>query len=164
LYRFLWVTDFPLLEWSAEERRLVSMHHPFTSPRPEDIPLLDDAPERVKAQAYDLVLNGVEIGGGSLRIHQPDLQKKIFRVLGMSPQQADAEFGFFLKALEYGAPPHGGIAHGLDRIVMLLAGEDSIRDVIPFPKTTSSLSLMTDSPSEVDTRKLRELGLKLDRS
>jgi aspartyl-tRNA synthetase len=163
-YKFLWVTDFPLFEWSQEEQRLVSMHHPFTSPHPEDIPYLDSDPRRVKAQAYDLVLNGVEIGGGSIRIHDLDIQRKIFKILGLSPEQAEAKFGFFLKALEYGAPPHGGIAHGFDRIVMLLAGEESIREVIPFPKTTSSLSLMTESPSEVDDRQLKELGLKLDRS
>ncbi len=163
-YRFLWVTDFPLFEWSEEEKRLVSMHHPFTSPRPEDLSLLDLNPERVKAQAYDLVLNGVEIGGGSVRIHDLGIQRRIFQILGLSPEQAEAKFGFFLQALAYGAPPHGGIAHGFDRIVMLLAGENSIRDVIPFPKTTSSLSLMTDSPSEIDERLLRELGLKLDRT
>jgi aspartyl-tRNA synthetase len=163
-YRFLWVTDFPLFEWSEEEQRLVSMHHPFTSPRPEDLSLLDHNPERVKAQAYDLVLNGVEIGGGSIRIHDLNLQRRIFEILGLSPEQAEAKFGFFLQALTYGVPPHGGIAHGFDRIVMLLSGEDSIRDVIPFPKTTSSLSLMTDSPSEIDERQLKELGLKLDRA
>ncbi len=163
-YKFLWITDFPLFEWSQEEQRLVSMHHPFTSPRPQDIPLLDSEPRKVKAQAYDLVLNGVEIGGGSIRIHDLDVQRKIFKILGLSSEQAEAKFGFFLKALEYGAPPHGGIAHGFDRIVMLLAGEESIREVIPFPKTTSSLSLMTESPSEVDDRQLKELGLKLDRS
>jgi len=163
LYKFLWVTDFPLFEWSEEEQRLTSMHHPFTSPRAEDVALLEEAPERVKAQAYDLVLNGVEIGGGSIRIHDLAVQRRIFKILGLSPEQAEAKFGFFLKALEYGAPPHGGIAHGFDRIVMLLAGEESIRDVIPFPKTTSSLSLMTESPSEVDDRQLKELGLKLDR-
>jgi aspartyl-tRNA synthetase len=164
LYKFLWVTDFPLFEWSDEEQRLTSMHHPFTSPRPEDIPFLAEAPEKVKAQAYDLVLNGVEIGGGSIRIHDLEVQRKVFEILGLSAEQAEAKFGFFLKALEYGAPPHGGIAHGFDRIVMLLAGEESIREVIPFPKTTSSLSLMTESPSEVDDRQLKELGLKLDRS
>lgn len=162
-YKFLWVTDFPLFEWSDEEQRLTSMHHPFTSPRAEDVALLDEAPEKVKAQAYDLVLNGVEIGGGSIRIHDLEVQRKVFEILGLSEEQAEAKFGFFLKALEYGAPPHGGIAHGFDRIVMLLAGEESIRDVIPFPKTTSSLSLMTESPSEVDGKQLKELGLKLDR-
>jgi aspartyl-tRNA synthetase len=163
LYKFLWVTDFPLFEWSEEEQRLTSMHHPFTSPRSEDVAFLEEAPERVKAQAYDLVLNGVEIGGGSIRIHDLEIQRKVFNILGLSTEQAEAKFGFFLKALEYGAPPHGGIAHGFDRIIMLLAGEESIRDVISFPKTTSSLSLMTESPSEVDDRQLKELGLKLDR-
>ncbi len=164
LYKFLWVTDFPLFEWSEEEQRLVSMHHPFTSPRPEDIPFLDSDPRKIKAQAYDLVLNGVEIGGGSIRIHELGVQRKIFEILGLSQEQAQEKFGFFLKALEYGAPPHGGIAHGFDRIVMLLCGEDSIREVIPFPKTTSSLCLMTESPSTVEERQLRELGIKLSRS
>ncbi len=161
VYKFTWVTDFPLFEWSEEEQRLVSMHHPFTSPRPEDLNLLEVSPERVRARAYDLVLNGVEIGGGSIRINQMEIQERIFKTLGLTEEEAQEKFGFFLKALEFGAPPHGGIAHGFDRIVMLLAGEDSIREVIPFPKTTSSLSLMTSSPSAVSERQLKELGLKL---
>ena len=160
-YKFTWVTDFPLFEWSEEEQRLVSMHHPFTSPRPEDLSLLEVSPERVRARAYDLVLNGVEIGGGSIRINQMAIQERIFKTLGLTSEEAQEKFGFFLKALEFGAPPHGGIAHGFDRIVMLLAGEDSIREVIPFPKTTSSLSLMTRSPSVVSERQLKDLGLKL---
>lgn len=160
-YKFCWVTDFPLFEWSAEEQRLTSMHHPFTSPLPEDVVYLDNEPEKVRARAYDLVLNGVEIGGGSIRIHNLELQRKIFSLLGLTPKRAEEKFGFFLQALEFGAPPHGGIAHGFDRIVMLLTGEESIREVIPFPKTTSSLSLMTNSPSAVDIKQLRELGLKL---
>jgi aspartyl-tRNA synthetase len=158
-FSFVWVTDFPLFEWSEEEKRLVSMHHPFTSPIDEDLDLLEKSPERVRAQAYDLVLNGNEIGGGSLRIHRQKIQKKIFEILGFSPAEAKEKFGFFLEALQFGTPPHGGIALGFDRIVMLLAGEDSIRDVIPFPKTTSSLCLMTDSPSTVDKKQLDELGL-----
>jgi len=160
-YKFTWVTDFPLFEWSEEEQRLVSMHHPFTSPRPEDLSLLEVSPERVRARAYDLVLNGVEIGGGSIRINQMAIQERIFKTLGLTSEEAQEKFGFFLKALDFGAPPHGGIAYGFDRIVMLLAGEDSIREVIPFPKTTSALSLMTRSPSAVSERQLKELGLKL---
>jgi aspartyl-tRNA synthetase len=160
MYKFAWVTDFPLFEWSDEEGRLVSMHHPFTSPVEEDIPLLGKEAHRVRAKAYDLVLNGVEIGGGSIRINDLDLQSVIFKTLGLSSEEAEEKFGFFLEALRYGAPPHGGIALGYDRIVMLLAGEETIRDVIPFPKTTSSLCLLTDSPSRVDDRQLETLGLK----
>jgi len=159
-YKFAWVTDFPLFEWSEEEGRLVSMHHPFTSPVEEDIALLEKEPQRVRAKAYDLVLNGVEIGGGSVRINDLDLQKVIFKTLGLGTEEAEEKFGFFLEALRYGAPPHGGIALGFDRIVMLLAGEDTIRDVIPFPKTTSSLCLLTNSPSEVDDKQLENLGIK----
>ena len=160
MYKFVWVTDFPLFEWSEEEGRLVSMHHPFTSPNEEDVALLEKEPHQVRANAYDLVLNGVEIGGGSIRINDLGLQKKIFKTLGLSENEAEEKFGFFLEALRYGAPPHGGIALGFDRIVMLLAGEETIRDVIPFPKTTSSLCLLTDSPSAVDDRQLENLGLK----
>jgi aspartyl-tRNA synthetase len=159
-YKFAWVTDFPLFEWSEEEGRLVSMHHPFTSPVEEDIALLEKEPHRVRAKAYDLVLNGVEIGGGSIRINDLDLQSVIFKTLGLDTEEAEEKFGFFLEALRYGAPPHGGIALGFDRIIMLLAGEETIRDVIPFPKTTSSLCLLTNSPSEVDDRQLKNLGLK----
>jgi len=159
-YKFVWVTDFPLFEWSEEEGCLVSMHHPFTSPLEEDLIFLEEDPQRVKAQAYDLVLNGTEIGGGSIRIHKQDIQEKIFNILGLNPEEAQEKFGFFLEALRYGAPPHGGIALGFDRLIMLLAGEESIREVIPFPKTTSSLCLMTESPSSVSSRQLDELGLK----
>jgi aspartyl-tRNA synthetase len=158
--KFAWVTDFPLFEWSEEEARLVSMHHPFTSPHEEDATFLEKEPLRVRARAYDLVLNGVEIGGGSIRIHNLKLQKRIFNILGLSQKEVDEKFGFFLEALQYGAPPHGGIALGFDRMVMLLAGEQSIRDVIPFPKTTSALCLLTGSPSEVEAKQLEELGLK----
>jgi aspartyl-tRNA synthetase len=160
-FKFAWVTDFPLMEWSDEEGRLVSMHHPFTSPLDEDIGLLEKEPARVRAKAYDLVLNGIEVGGGSIRIHDTELQRKIFSVLGLTPKETEEKFGFFLEALMYGAPPHGGIALGFDRLVMILAGEESIREVIPFPKTTSALCLLTNSPSEVSDRQLAELGLKL---
>jgi aspartyl-tRNA synthetase len=137
------------------------MHHPFTSPVEEDIPLLESDPARVRAKAYDLVLNGIEVGGGSVRIHDMDLQRRIFKTLGLGDAETEAKFGYFLEALSFGAPPHGGIAHGFDRLVMILAGEESIREVIAFPKTTSALDLMTNSPSEVNERQLIELGLKL---
>lgn len=161
MFSFVWVTDFPLFEWSKEEERLVSMHHPFTSPVDEDLSLLSQDPARVSAKAYDLVLNGVEIGGGSIRIHNLDLQKKIFGKLGLSKKEYEEKFGFFLEALRYGAPPHGGIALGFDRIVMILAGEESIREVIAFPKTTSSLSLLTNAPSPATEKQIADLGLKL---
>jgi len=158
---FCWVTDFPLFEWSEEEKRFVSMHHPFTAPREEDLPLLETQPDRVRAKAYDLVLNGTEVGGGSIRIHEMDVQRRIFKALGLSDEETEAKFGYFLEALACGAPPHGGIAHGFDRLVMFLAGEESIREVIPFPKTTGAMDLMTGSPSSVDARQLDELGLKI---
>ncbi|MBN2345324.1 MAG: aspartate--tRNA ligase, partial [Candidatus Aminicenantes bacterium] len=158
---FLWVTDFPLFVYNPEERRLDSNHHPFTAPRPEDIPLLENRPLEVHSVAYDLVLNGVEIGGGSQRIHDVSLQRRIFRMLGLAEEEIEEKFGFFLKALKYGAPPHLGIALGFDRLVMLLAGEESIREVIAFPKTTSSLCLLTGSPSTVSQRQLDELGIEI---
>ncbi len=154
-----WVVDFPLLEWSETEQRLVSMHHPFTSPRPEHVERLEDDPAGARARAYDLVLNGSEIGGGSIRIHDAGLQARIFRLLRISDAEAKARFGFFLDALRYGTPPHGGIALGLDRIVALVAGESSIRDVMAFPKTAAAVDLMAGSPSAVDRRQLRDLHL-----
>ncbi|MBI4887951.1 MAG: aspartate--tRNA ligase [Acidobacteria bacterium] len=156
---FAWVVDFPLLEWDGEERRYVSMHHPFTAPHDDDRDRLDTDPARVRAVAYDLVLNGSEIGGGSIRIHDADLQRRIFSLLNISPEEAKLRFGFFLDALEYGTPPHGGIALGLDRICTILSGEDSIRDVIAFPKTATAVDLMSDAPSPVDAKQLRELHL-----
>jgi aspartyl-tRNA synthetase len=158
-FRFLWVTEFPLLGWNEDEKRWDSMHHPFTSPRPEDVGLLASAPGRVRARAYDLALNGTEIAGGSIRIHRADVQRQIFSLLGISDEDARARFGFFLDALEYGTPPHGGIAFGLDRIVALMCGENSIREVIAFPKTAQAVDLMAGAPSAVDDRQLRELRI-----
>jgi aspartyl-tRNA synthetase len=163
-YRFLWVCDFPLFEWSEEEERYVSSHHPFTQPKVDDIEKLKTSPADVLSRAYDVICNGIELGGGSIRIHQRDLQRKVFSALGIDNQEAERKFGFLLEALKYGAPPHGGIALGMDRIVAILAGEKSIRDVIAFPKTTSALCLMTDSPAEVDEKTLRELGIKIIKS
>ncbi len=160
-FEFLWVTDFPLLEYSAEDNRWYSMHHPFTSPHDEDWDKLESQPGEVRAKAYDLVLNGSEIGGGSIRIHDADLQARIFSRLGITEEDAKLRFGFFLEALEYGTPPHGGIALGLDRIVAILAGESSIREVIAFPKTASAVDLMATAPSTVDAKQLRELHIRI---
>ena len=158
-YAFVWVVDFPLLEWDPEARRYNSMHHPFTSPHEADFDLLEREPGRVRAKAYDLVLNGSEIGGGSIRIHDATVQQRIFSLLGISPEEASLRFGFFLEALEFGTPPHGGIALGLDRIISTLAGEQSIREVIAFPKTAAAVDLMCNAPSPVDSKQLRELHL-----
>jgi aspartyl-tRNA synthetase len=156
---FLWVTDFPLLEWDSGERRFHAMHHPFTAPSEDDAELLDSDPGAARARAYDVVMDGVELGGGSIRIHDPEVQRQMFTALGINEAEADARFGFLLEAFRYGVPPHGGIALGLDRMVMLMAGRDSIRDVIAFPKTTSATCLMTRAPSEVDAHQLEQLGL-----
>jgi aspartyl-tRNA synthetase len=160
-FHLSWVVDFPLLEFDEEEKRWMARHHPFTAPNDEDIPLMDTAPEKVRAKAYDLVLNGTEIAGGSIRIHQRELQSKMFSLLNLTDAEVENKFGFLLEAFEYGAPPHGGIAFGFDRLVMLFAGRKSIRDVIAFPKTNAATSLMDGAPSTVDERQLRELGIKL---
>lgn len=161
-YAFLWIYDFPLVQWDDNEERYMACNHPFTSPHEEDIGLLETDPARVRARAYDVVLNGTEIGGGSIRIHQKELQQRVFRVLGMESEEAEDKFGFLLEALGFGAPPHGGIALGLDRLVMLLAGEDSIRDVIAFPKTARALDLMCRAPSLVSEKQLSELHIRVD--
>ncbi|MGM9817955.1 MAG: aspartate--tRNA ligase [Paludibacteraceae bacterium] len=158
----LWVIDFPMYEWSDEEQRLMAMHHPFTSPKPEDIPLLDTDPASVRANAYDMVINGVEVGGGSIRIHDAKLQEKVFEILGFTPEQAQAKFGFLMNAFKFGAPPHGGLAYGLDRFVSLFAGLDSIRDCIAFPKNNSGRDVMLDAPGFIDQSQLDELGLKVE--
>ncbi|HEY4271232.1 MAG TPA: aspartate--tRNA ligase [Candidatus Udaeobacter sp.] len=162
IWNFLWVTDFPLFEWSAEENKWNAMHHPFTRPKAEDMPLFEAKkfPE-VRAEAYDIVLNGVEIGGGSIRIHEPEMQDKMFEALGISPEARVSQFGHLLRAFRLGAPPHGGIAFGLDRLVMLICGEQSIRDVMAFPKNNRSMDLMSQSPAEVDAKQLRDLGIRL---
>ena len=158
-FKFLWVTEFPLLEYSEEEDRYVAMHHPFTMPMDEDIQYIDSDPGRVRAKAYDIVLNGVEMGGGSVRIHQADIQSKMFEVLGFTPERAGEQFGFLLEAFKYGVPPHAGLAYGLDRVVMLMVGADSIRDVIAFPKVKDASCLMTEAPGQVDEKQLEELHI-----
>ena len=160
-YRFVWITDFPLLEWSKEEGRYKAMHHPFTMPKEEDLPYIDTDPGRVRAKAYDIVLNGTEIGGGSVRIHQNDIQEKMFEVLGFTKEQAQEQFGFLLTAFKYGVPPHAGLAYGLDRLVMLMAKQESIRDVIAFPKVKDASCRMTEAPGTVDEKQLEELGLAI---
>ena len=160
-YNFLWVTEFPLLEWSEEEDRFMAAHHPFTMPMEEDWQYIDSDPGRVRAKAYDIVLNGVELGGGSVRIHQDDIQEKMFEVLGFTKEQAWEQFGFLLSAFQYGVPPHAGLAYGLDRIVMLLTHADSIREVIAFPKIKDASCLMTEAPGTVDEKQLAELQIAI---
>ena len=160
----LWVTDFPLLEWNEEAKRYHAMHHPFTSPKKEDLGLLKSFPEKVRANAYDLVINGNEIGGGSIRIHDSKLQKEMFNLIGLSNKEAQEQFGFLLGAFKFGAPPHGGIAFGLDRLVTILGGEETIRDFIAFPKNNSGRDIMIDSPSMIEKSQLNELGLDLNKS
>lgn len=164
IFKCLWIVDFPLFEWSDEEQRLMATHHPFTMPNPDDIPLLEEHPERVRAKAYDFVCNGVEVGGGSIRIHDTQLQEKMFRILGFTQERAEAQFGFLMNAFKYGAPPHAGLAFGLDRFVSLMAGLDSIRDCIAFPKNNSGRDVMLNAPSELDSKQLDELRIKLDLS
>ena len=158
-YKFLWVTEFPLLEYSEEEDRYVAMHHPFTMPMEEDLPLIDTDPGKVRAKAYDIVLNGTEMGGGSVRIHQADIQEKMFEVLGFTKEKAQEQFGFLLDAFKYGVPPHAGLAYGMDRMVMLMVGADSIRDVIAFPKVKDASCLMMEAPSQVDPKQLEDLSI-----
>lgn len=162
-YKFLWITEFPLLEWSEEQGRFVAMHHPFTMPMEEDLPYIDSEPGRVRAKAYDITLNGQEIGGGSVRIFNPEIQSKMFEILGFTKEQAQEQFGFLLTAFQYGVPPHAGLAYGLDRLVMLMAKEDSIRDVIAFPKIKDASDLMTEAPTKVDPKQLEELGLTIQK-
>jgi aspartyl-tRNA synthetase len=162
-YALTWVFDFPLLEWSAEERRWTAVHHPFTSPVEEDIAILSAEPKNVRANAYDLVLNGTEIGGGSIRIHQSDLQKQLFSLMGFSAEELEKRFGYFIEALRYGTPPHGGIAFGIDRICAIFTGSESIRDVIAFPKTQKAADIMCGAPNFVDEKQLRELHIRSSR-
>ncbi len=163
-FECLWIVDFPLFEWSDEEQRLMATHHPFTMPNPDDIPLLDEHPERVRAKAYDFICNGIEVGGGSLRIHDSNLQEKMFKILGFTKESAEAQFGFLMNAFKYGAPPHAGLAFGLDRFVSIMAGLDSIRDCIAFPKNNSGRDVMLDAPSQLASKQLEELKISVDLS
>lgn len=160
-YKFLWVTEFPMFEWSAEENKFLAMHHPFTSPMDEDLNLLDSAPQNVRAKAYDIILNGFELGGGSLRIYNYELQKKIFDLINLTEKDIQERFGFLLEAFKYGAPPHGGLAYGFDRLVMLLLGNDYIRDVIAFPKVKNASCPLTNAPETIYPQQLNELGIKI---
>jgi len=161
-WKFLWVTEFPLLEWSEEENRFMAMHHPFTCPMEEDWQYIDSDPGRVRAKAYDIVLNGTELGGGSVRIHRAEIQEKMLEVLGFTPEKANEQFGFLLEAFKYGVPPHAGLAYGLDRVAMWMAGAESIRDVMAFPKIKDASDLMMGAPSVVDDQQLKDLAIKID--
>ena len=163
-YKFLWVTEFPQFEWSDEEERFVAMHHPFTMPMDEDLDKLESDPGSVRAKAYDIVLNGTEIGGGSVRIHQADVQSRMFKALGLTDEVANEKFGFLLDAFKYGVPPHAGLAYGLDRLVMLMAKRDSIRDVIAFPKVKDATCLLTNAPDVVDAKQLEDLSIRITES
>ena len=164
VYKFVWITEFPLLEWNEDMNRFQAMHHPFTMPMEEDLQYIDTDPGKVRAKAYDIVLNGTEIGGGSVRIHQNDIQEKMFEALGFTMEKAYEQFGFLLNAFKYGVPPHAGLAYGLDRLIMLMAKEDSIRDVIAFPKVKDASCLMSDAPNVVDPKQLEELFLDITKA
>jgi aspartyl-tRNA synthetase len=162
-FEFVWVTHFPLLEWDHEEKRYTSVHHPFTAPLEEDLELLESQPERIRSRAYDLVLNGTEIGGGSIRIHRQDIQERVFKALGIGEEEAREKFGFLLEALQLGAPPHGGVAFGFDRLIMLLGGLSSIREVIAFPKTQKATCLLSGAPAEPEIKQLLELCVRVEK-
>ena len=161
-WKFVWITEFPLLEWSEEENRFMAMHHPFTAPMDEDWQYIDSDPGRVRAKAYDIVLNGTELGGGSVRIHQADIQEKMLEVLGFTPERAQEQFGFLLEAFKYGVPPHAGLAYGMDRVAMWMAGAESIRDVMAFPKLKDASDAMMGAPAEVDPQQLKDLSILVD--